>query len=358
MRKLVLFSVLALALLALTGCFGKGRPAATEAPASTPAPTEEPTPAPTEEPTPTPTEEPTPAPTEDPTAALGEYARECVLSAAKRMDRVIEYVAEDPIAFDSSTHPFVPADMRSRLSEEGKGYYDLMLEAAESFAPLELTGSFDEALAARDALLFDRPDIETYFTMMTTGTKNSDPCLWYSVYFLPEGPRAEAAEDMEAVKAQAEAFRAVGEYVASRVPEDFSVIDKYRALAYYISSTSQYCYAHGRIPPYATGAYGALINGYSICQGYTIGFEYLCRCANLNCRRVRNAFNDDNMHFWDIVTLDGGTYYVDVTWADGSASTFRERGWFEWFMFTADRHHVSNDGTSTTGPKLRREDWS
>lgn len=315
-------------------------PARTDAPVVTEAQTE------------TPTEEPTPVPTPTP-VPCGEYASECMAKAAERMQRAIDHIRENPVLDGSSVHPFVPADKRAELDEGARELYDLMLSCAESFEPASFEADDISVQSALDALLFDHPEIETYFT----AEKDSQSEIWRSVFFLPEGKRKEQAEDMDEVKAQVEAFTEVGGLVASMIPEEFSAIDRYRALAYYVSITSRYCYVHGTVPPYATGPYGALVNGYSICQGYAIGFEYLCRRAGLDCRRVRNAYNDDNMHFWDIVTLDSGTYYVDVTWSDGSVDRFTDRGWFAWFMFTADGHHVADDGSGTTGARLPRDTW-
>lgn len=316
-----------------------------------PEPTAEPTALPTAAPTPEPTAEPTAELTAAPTETPGVYAMEQMELAEGRMDEAIEFILENPIPFDSAAHPFVPADKRAELSEEEAALYDEMLEAAQAFEPVSPAGSDESVENALEALLFDHPEIEIYFTVQ----KQEDG--WRSIYFLPEGRYLRPAEDMEEVKAQAEAFNAVGAYVASLVPEDFSVIDKYRVLAYYISINTVYCHVHGEVPRYATCAYGAVVNGYSICQGYALGFEYLCRMADLDCRRVRNAFNDENMHFWDIVTLDQGSYYVDVTWCDNTAEVYYQPEWFTWYMFTADKHHVSNDGTTTTGPAIDRRAW-
>ena len=319
-----------------------------EAPTSSPSaePTALPTPVATEAPTPEPTPSPRPLPEGVP-EGIGEYARECVFRAEDIMDELIDYIANNAIPFESSTHTFVPANKYDELDDEAKAYYDQMLKTATEYGELTLDGNGIEISTALQALHFDHPEIEIYFTMKHTGVTE-----WNSVIFLPEGRYLQPAEDLDEVRAQVEAFRTVCDYVAMRVPEDFSVIDKYRLLAYYISVVTQYAFVHGEVPNYATCAYGAVINGYSICQGYALGFEYLCRCANLDCRRVRNEFNDENMHFWDIVTLDCGTYYIDVTWCDGSASKYSEYFWSRWFMFTAESNHVSKDGTTTTGKEL------
>lgn len=353
MRKFLrIISILtALASLAsLCSCIGNGGAD------PTPAPTAEVTTEPTAAPTPTATPEPTEAPTPEPTATpdpVAAYVEECAEAARLRMERALEHIEKNPIEGSYETYPFIPADKRAELDEAALPLYDAMLSAAGAFEPIELEAedkAMDDALFA---LFWDHPEVEVCFTM----EKDKESGVWRSVYFLPEGTRKTPAEDMEAVRAQVMAFQEVGRLVASMIPEGYSAVDKYRALAYYISITSQYCYTHGNIPPYATCAYGALIKGYSICQGYALGFEYLCRCADLDCRRVRNAYNDENMHFWDIVTLETGTYYVDVTWSDGSVDVFTERGWITWFMFPADHYHVADDGSSTTGAPFSRVNW-
>lgn len=338
----------------------------TEAPTAepTPEPTAEPTQEPTAEPTPMPTAEPTPEPTPDAFGDVGEYAREKLLTAQTIMDDLIKYIYAHPIACDSKTHPFVPAGRYSSLDETEKLIYDDMLEAARGFLRYSVLAESDEQVQAASAALFwDHPEIEIYFTMEEGENEAADvrrvigEVGWHSKIVTPESRYFKEAEDIETVKAQVEAFNAVGAYVGSRVPEDFSPIDKYRLLAYYISVVTQYAHVNGVKPLYTTCAYGAVIKGYSICQGYALGFEYLCRMANLDCRRVRNRYNDANMHFWDEVTLDGGTYYVDVTWCDDSSRPYAQSGWFEWFFFPGDEWHVPNDGTKTTGKPLDRRSW-
>lgn len=324
-----------------------------------PEPTAAPTALVTDAPTEAPPTEPvlTPAPTE---AALCDYAYERVDHAEQLMDIIIPFIEEHPVTTYSSSRPFTPADRRAGLTRAEAALYDAMRDCADSFVAADFTGGEEEVKNALAALFVDRPDIETYFTVERSGGK------WRSVFFEPEAYMPLQTGDMELLQNQLQAFRAVSAYVASRVPEEFSAIDKYRALAYYIILNNEYIHVHGTTPNYATCAYGALVNGYSICQGYALGFEYLCRCADLDCRRVRNEFNDDNMHFWDIVTLDQGTYYVDVTWSDSAiamqhpSAVLEEYGgsrFFTWFIFPADQHHVSDDGTTTTGRSLDKRDW-
>lgn len=352
MIKRIAAAILISAFITLIGCTRGGRPAApTEAPTATPS--EALTAIPTEAPTAIPTEAPTAIPTEAPTAGpygLPEGTSDFIVTkvgaAALIMDSAVDFVLRSPLGVESSSHPYVPADKRAELSEKAKAAYDRMLAAADAFEALTVEGG-DEVGDALAALFIDRPDIEIYFTMERDGGE------WHSVFFEPETRYFAPAEDMERVKEQVEAFRAVVRYVVGRIPEDISAIDKYRLLACYISERTTYAHVLGELPRYAVTAYGALVQGRSICQGYAIGFEYLCREANLACRRVTNGYTDDNMHFWDIVDLDCGTYFVDVTWCDGYVG-YKDPDWLKWFMFVYqdDYYHVPDDGTVTTGAEL------
>ncbi|MBR6428766.1 MAG: hypothetical protein IKS43_03810 [Clostridia bacterium] len=342
MKKLIAL-LLAAAALALCGCV-PGRPEPEPSAAATAAPTESAAPS------------YSPAPLDGPTG----YAAVRIDHARELMDLIIPFIQAHPIPVYSADHGYVFPDKRSGLTPAEAELYDTMKKSAESFEAAVFEGGEQETQNALAALFVDEPVTETYFTVRRDGSR------WRSVFFDPEVYPFAPAEDIGLVREKAAAFTAVGEYVASRIPDDFSALDKYRALAYYIILNTEYLHTHGTTPNYVTCAYGAVVNGYSICQGYALGFEYLCRVANLDCRRVRNPFNDDNMHFWDIVTLDQGTYYVDVTWSD-SAIALHQQSWtiddyaderfFRWFVFPADDHHPSDDGTTTNGRAFDKKSW-
>ncbi len=70
-------------------------------------------------------------------------------------------------------------------------------------------------------------------------------------------------------------------------------------------------YANG----YAFSAYGALVKGKCVCQGYASAFYRLCRELGYSSRVVISDPNRGN-HAWNIVELDGKYYFVDCTWDD------------------------------------------
>ena len=66
---------------------------------------------------------------------------------------------------------------------------------------------------------------------------------------------------------------------------------------------------------YATyTAYGTLVDGMGVCQSYTFAYSSLLKAAGIEatCLLV-DAMN----HSWNLVSIDGSFYHVDVTFDDG-----------------------------------------
>lgn len=62
-------------------------------------------------------------------------------------------------------------------------------------------------------------------------------------------------------------------------------------------------------------AYGALVDGDAVCNGYAEAMQLLLMCAGLNTRFVVGTA-DGIDHAWNMVELDGNWYHVDTTWDD------------------------------------------
>ena len=60
-------------------------------------------------------------------------------------------------------------------------------------------------------------------------------------------------------------------------------------------------------------AYECLVNGSSKCDGYSRAMASLCRKAGIKCDIITSKVNN---HAWNLVTVDGSKYYMDVTWDD------------------------------------------
>lgn len=60
-------------------------------------------------------------------------------------------------------------------------------------------------------------------------------------------------------------------------------------------------------------AYGALINGKAVCEGYARAMQALLSHVNMKCTLV-NGISGQSTHMWNIVMVDGSWYHLDVTW--------------------------------------------
>ena len=71
-------------------------------------------------------------------------------------------------------------------------------------------------------------------------------------------------------------------------------------------------------------AYGALVEGKSVCQGYAISLYRLLLEAGVDCRVIDGqgleAGGLSSAHSWNIVSIGGVYFYVDTTWDDSSGS--------------------------------------
>lgn len=68
-----------------------------------------------------------------------------------------------------------------------------------------------------------------------------------------------------------------------------------------------------------SSAYGALISGKTICTGYAMAHKALCDRLGLPCWVISGNIKGAG-HAWNMIRLDGKTYYVDCTSADSTGN--------------------------------------
>ena len=69
----------------------------------------------------------------------------------------------------------------------------------------------------------------------------------------------------------------------------------------------------GAVPPECYTAYGAMVDGIAVCEGYAKAYKYLLEQVDIH------AFLCESLqikHMWNIVEIDSKYYHVDVTWDD------------------------------------------
>lgn len=77
---------------------------------------------------------------------------------------------------------------------------------------------------------------------------------------------------------------------------------------------------------------GALINGKCVCDGYSRAYQYLCDKAGIPCFMVVGYGTDPNgnqeRHAWNMLKLEDGNYFVDVTYDKKSSKQECSRAFF------------------------------
>ena len=169
---------------------------------------------------------------------------------------------------------------------------------------------FDIAL---EAYLFDNPQV---FWLDTQGA--------YSYYQDSENLEVElnfVFQDEELAAAK-QTFKDAVEKVLSLAPDD---ADDLETEVYFNDYLVEHCQYDAQGDMCHT-AYGALVDGSAVCDGYSYAFQLLCNKSGIECTVIEgnSDFNqdDDLSHMWNCVKLDDNWYHVDVTWNDSNNAKF------------------------------------
>lgn len=120
---------------------------------------------------------------------------------------------------------------------------------------------------------------------------------------------------------EAEVDAAVEQLLTDLNVSDASDEDKIRAVYDYICANVVYDYDHVEDTSYKTQytAYGALIDGTSVCQGYAVLFYRLALELDVDARLIAGTGGSE-AHGWNIVELGDYYYNVDSTWDAGETT--------------------------------------
>ncbi|MBQ2904625.1 MAG: hypothetical protein IJE48_09535 [Clostridia bacterium] len=84
-----------------------------------------------------------------------------------------------------------------------------------------------------------------------------------------------------------------------------------------------------------SSSYGALVNGYAACEGYSKATKLLLDMAGIENSVVSGISNnfdgEEGAHMWNAVNIDGEFYYLDCTWDDPINKDKSERTFYSYF---------------------------
>lgn len=241
------------------------------------------------------------------------------------------------------------ADMQSQgLLKSGNAEYDLISNGVLTDAQCaSFSVSSDVTVAygaARDAYSLDHPEVfyvDFNYLSVSVGVKNGNYVATLGTgradsYYI-EGGFASVGEVEKAISVYENAVAAIVKeagslgsqtemvkYVNSRLIGDIT----YSFCSYATESGTVYTDGAAHI----RNAYGALVNGKAVCEGYARAFKAVMDALGVDCVLVQGYSQGDGSglepHMWNYVRIGNGWYGVDVTWNDtaGAAEEYLLRG--------------------------------
>ena len=105
-------------------------------------------------------------------------------------------------------------------------------------------------------------------------------------------------------------------------------------------------------------AYGCLVGGNAVCEGYSKALMLLCDRVDIPCLPViGQGMNEDGTsqgHIWNKIMLDGQWYNTDVTWDDPVFESAENYLRYDYFTVTddeMDRNHTEDENIFISEPE-------
>ncbi|MDD6678385.1 MAG: transglutaminase domain-containing protein [Firmicutes bacterium] len=114
------------------------------------------------------------------------------------------------------------------------------------------------------------------------------------------------------IQANLKSFDAAVSAACSYAAKGSSDVEKAMLLHDYLARQNNYPDLNN-LPQHTYDAYGCLVEGSAVCNGYAYAYSYLLeKCGITSCVTSSEGMN----HAWNLVYMNGGWYHVDITWDD------------------------------------------
>ncbi len=219
------------------------------------------------------------------------------------------------------------------LDSTGQAYYDAIASAASSpnaystdtstwtsYGVVENVSSLSEYYfnAAYECYLYDHlDDLDAALCMAYAGTSRAYSCAYiYLVYGSSYDASTVASMESQMQSARSTFISSIASETSGKADEEIEQIvhDELCSTVTYDTTA-----ASSSAPDDAHTPYGALVDGYAVCDGYSTAFAYILDYYDIAAKVcVGYAYGStSNGHAWNIIELYGQWYEVDCTWDDG-----------------------------------------
>lgn len=152
--------------------------------------------------------------------------------------------------------------------------------------------------------------------------------------------------DIDTVKSMREELNARVDEIVSAVEGLESEFEKELYFHDYLVENCSYLTEAESSEYTSNTAYGALCEGMAYCDGYALAFKLLMNKADMFCCVVEGSI-DDLPHMWNMVSIDGRFYHVDVTWNDSDNAEHKDMLYHGYLNLTTEKilqNHVIAEG--------------
>ena len=145
---------------------------------------------------------------------------------------------------------------------------------------------------------------------------------FYQYYYYPSTGKLTTlcfvycSESKDKISSMGETFDKAVNEVLSHVRSDWSDFEKVLYFHDYLTINAKYDYdrmIENKLPTVSFTAYGALVDGAAVCDGYSAAFKLLCERSGVDAEIMRSTGMN---HSWNLAKLNGRWYHIDITWDD------------------------------------------
>ncbi|MBR6407403.1 MAG: hypothetical protein IKS19_02255 [Clostridia bacterium] len=206
-------------------------------------------------------------------------------------------------------------ELFNNLDQNGRIVYSLIDEAVKEMntedirVPDEM--SMEQMQEAFDAYVDDCPENFWLYRSFTRRQVGAEVYIRLSYCVNSIQERDSMKEDLDSVvrSIARSALR-----VRDRFEKELIIHDRIIESCEYDYSAAESGYESNEL---SFSAYGALVAGRAVCEGYSRAMQLICHESGIQCVLLRGtAGNSRTSHMWNVVTINGSKYHVDLTWDD------------------------------------------
>ncbi len=225
---------------------------------------------------------------------------------AEELDEQLDTgITGDEYVFDAEFYPYYHM-LNAQMQHLYRQIYANAVQLQGSFAPVEQVNTA-QLKNVFEAVYNDHPELFWLETGYSCKYRPGGECVEITLSYNRTAKKLDQAKKEFEAAAQS-IVSGASNYGTETAKEMYVHDELIKKASYSLSSAMN------------QSAYSALVNGDTVCAGYSRAFQYMMQQLGIPCYYCTGYSGED--HAWNIIRI-GDTYYnVDVTWDDTDPSTY------------------------------------